>query len=155
MQCHCGSDRLLKDCCHQIWQQGGDLLSAERVMRARYTAYVQGNIDFLRITTLPIQQAALDILQMTRWSQQTEWRGLQVISHQLATHSQRHAWVIFTVSCREDGQSYTHHERSAFVRDAESWRFIDPTVSLKAERNQACVCGSMQKFKRCCAPMLG
>lgn len=101
-------------------------------MRARYTAYVQGNIDFLRITTLPIQQAALDILQMTRWSQQTEWRGLQVISHQLATHSQRHAWVIFTVSCRED-ERYTHHRRSAFVRDAESWRFIDPTVSLKAE----------------------
>lgn len=154
MQCCCGSEKLLTECCHRVWQQGGDTVSAERVMRARYTAYVQGNIDFLRITTLPIQQSALNIAQITQWSQQTEWLGLQVISHQLATHSEQHAWVVFVVTCRENGRLYTHHEQSAFVRDGASWRFIDPNVSLKTERNQSCFCGSRAKFKRCCAPML-
>lgn len=154
MQCYCGSGHLLAECCHKIWQQDGDIVSAERVMRARYTAYVQGNIHFLQITTLPIQQPALDIVQITQWSQQTEWLGLRVLSHDLATHSEQHAWVVFEVICRENGQIYTHHERSAFVKDTMSWRFIDPTVSLKTERNQPCICGSAKKFKRCCAPML-
>ena len=155
MLCHCGSDIFFSDCCFLVWQQLDSASSAEQVMRARHSAYVQGNVDFLCFSTLPVQQPKLNLVQMRAWSQGTEWLGLKVLSHQLAAHSTRHAWVIFTVSCREDGQSYTHHERSAFVRDADSWRFIDPTVSLKAERNQACFCGSMQKFKRCCAPMLG
>lgn len=154
MDCSCGSDQLFMTCCHHVWQQGGSLSSAEQVMRARYSAYVRGNIDFLVATTLAVQQAKLDLVQIKQWSEQTEWLGLQVISHTVSPHSARHAWVEFRVACRENGQQYIHHERSAFVRDETSWRFIDPTVALKVERNQLCVCGSKQKFKRCCAPML-
>jgi len=154
MLCDCGSGIAFANCCAVVWQHGGSTDSAERVMRARYTAYARGNIEFVQLTTLPIQQSRLDLAQITAWSVQTEWLGLQVLSHQLSVHSAQHAWVVFSVSCRENGQPYTHHERSAFVKDAVSWRFIDPTVPIKAERNQPCICGSKQKFKRCCAPML-
>ena len=154
MLCYCGSGQLLLQCCEIIQQQGGSLLSAEQLMRARYSAYVIGNLDFLRVSTLPMQQDRLDIQAMQRWSAETTWLGLQVLSHQLAAHSERHAWVSFEIRACEQQQEYVCHERSAFVKDATSWRFIDPTVPIKAERNQLCVCGSGIKFKKCCAPML-
>ena len=43
---------------------------------------------------------------------------------------------------------------AAFVLQAGRWYFIDPTVPLKAGRNDPCPCGSGQKFKKCCAGYL-
>ncbi len=54
-----------------------------------------------------------------------------------------------------DGQGeHTHRECSAFVQHAGRWYFIDPTVPLKAGRNDPCPCGSGEKFKKCCAAYL-
>jgi SEC-C motif-containing protein len=41
------------------------------------------------------------------------------------------------------------------VQNSGHWYFIDPTVPLKAGRNDACPCASGQKFKKCCAGYFG
>lgn len=57
--CPCGSGARLDECCGQ-YLAGTPAPSAERLMRSRYSAYVLGDIDYLRQTTLPAQQAGLD-----------------------------------------------------------------------------------------------
>ncbi|MNT78198.1 hypothetical protein D3C72_2174100 [compost metagenome] len=66
-----------------------------------------------------------------------------------------HAFVTFTARWHDNDGEHSHRERSAFVQNGGHWYFIDPTVGLKAGRNDACPCASGQKFKKCCASYLG
>lgn len=148
--CPCGSGIALDDCCGK-WHQGQPAPSAERLMRSRYSAYTLGLIDYLVATTLPAQQAALDRDSMRAWSLGSTWLGLEVEGSELID---THAFVTFTARWHDGDGEHRHRERSAFVQQAGRWYFIDPTVPLKAGRNDPCPCGSEQKFKKCCAGYL-
>lgn len=148
--CPCGSGIALDDCCGK-WHQGQPAPSAERLMRSRYSAYTLGLIDYLVATTLPAQQAALDRDSMRAWSLVSTWLGLEVEGSELID---THAFVTFTARWHDGDGEHRHRERSAFVQQAGRWYFIDPTVPLKAGRNDPCPCGSGQKFKKCCAGYL-
>ncbi|MDH1056237.1 YchJ family protein [Aquipseudomonas alcaligenes] len=148
--CPCGSGIALADCCGK-WHQGQPAPSAERLMRSRYSAYTLGLIDYLVATTLPAQQAALDRDSMRAWSLGSTWLGLEVEGSELID---THAFVTFTAHWHDGDGEHRHRERSAFVQQAGHWYFIDPTVPLKAGRNDPCPCGSRQKFKKCCAGYL-
>lgn len=148
--CPCGSSIALDDCCGK-WHQGQPAPSAERLMRSRYSAYTLGLIDYLVATTLPAQQAALDRDSMRAWSLGSTWLGLEVEGSELID---THAFVTFTARWHDGDGEHRHRERSAFVQQAGRWYFIDPTVPLKAGRNDPCPCGSGQKFKKCCARYL-
>ena len=148
--CPCGSGIALDDCCGK-WHQGQPAPSTERLMRSRYSAYTLGLIDYLVATTLPAQQAALDRDSMRAWSLGSTWLGLEVEGSELID---THAFVTFTARWHDGDGEHRHRERSAFVQQAGRWYFIDPTVPLKAGRNDPCPCGSGQKFKKCCAGYL-
>ena len=148
--CPCGSGIALDDCCGK-WHQGQPAPSAERLMRSRYSAYALGLIDYLVATTLPAQQSALDRANMRAWSLGSTWLGLEVEGSELID---THAFVTFTARWHDGDGEHRHRERSAFVQQAGRWYFIDPTVPLKAGRNDPCPCGSGQKFKKCCAGYL-
>ena len=148
--CPCGSGIALDDCCGK-WHQGQPAPSAEWLMRSRYSAYTLGLIDYLVATTLPAQQAALDRDSMRAWSLGSTWLGLEVEGSELID---THAFVTFTARWHDGDGEHRHRERSAFVQQAGRWYFIDPTVPLKAGRNDPCPCGSGQKFKNCCAGYL-
>lgn len=120
-------------------------------MRSRYSAYVLGLIDYLRDTTLPAQQAGLDLHGIRAWSLGSTWLGLQVESSELIGTQPEHAFVTFTASWHDGSGEHHHRERSAFVQREGRWYFIDPTVTLKVGRNDNCPCGSGQKFKKCCS----
>lgn len=123
-------------------------------MRSRYSAYVLGLIDYLKRTTLPVQQDALDLQSMKDWSAASTWLGLEVEESQLIGGQPEHAWVGFTAHWHDQAGAHAQHERSAFVQREGAWYFIDPTVPLKEGRNDPCPCGSGQKFKKCCAPYI-
>jgi SEC-C motif-containing protein len=123
-------------------------------MRSRYSAYVLGLVDYLQATTLPAQQQALDLLSMKEWSAASTWLGLDVEAHELIGGKPEHALVSFTARWHDLAGEHAQHERSAFVQNNGRWYFIDPTVPLKAGRNDPCPCGSEQKFKKCCSAYL-
>ncbi len=120
-------------------------------MRSRYSAYVLGLVDYLLDTTLPAQKNSLDRESISQWSAQSTWLGLEVESAELLGGKPEHAFVTFTARWHDAAGEHSHRERSAFVQNNGRWYFIDPTVQLKAGRNDACPCGSEQKFKKCCS----
>ncbi|PNG13994.1 YchJ family protein [Stutzerimonas stutzeri] len=151
--CPCGSGDALSECCGRF-HEGHPAPSAERLMRSRYSAYVLGLIDYLKATTLPVQQASLDLQSMQEWSATSVWLGLEVEDSQLLGGQPEHARVSFTARWHDGSGEHVQHERSAFVQHDGKWYFIDPTVPLKSGRNDPCPCGSGQKFKKCCAAYL-
>ncbi|MFF7708312.1 YchJ family protein [Pseudomonas sp. NPDC007930] len=148
--CPCGSGNLLGECCGRFHLKPG-APDAHTLMRSRYSAYVLGEIDYLVATTLPAQQAGLDLEAMAAWSASATWLGLDVQAAQTLGGKPEHAFVSFTARWHDAAGEHSHHERSAFVQQGGRWYFIDPTVPLKASRNDPCPCASGQKFKKCCA----
>ncbi len=150
--CPCQSQKNYSNCCQPL-HQNQNAHQAEDLMRSRYSAYVLGLIDYLVATTLPSQQAALNIDSMKQWSTDSTWLGLTIDDK--ADLDTNHATVTFTATWQEHGETYSHQERSIFVLHNNAWYFIDPTVDYHLGRNDDCLCGSTKKFKKCCAPYLG
>lgn len=148
--CPCGSGNLLDTCCGH-YHAGHPAPDAQTLMRSRYSAYVLGLVDYLVSTTLAVQQAGLDRAAIAAWSAQSTWLGLEVESADVFGGQPDHAFVTFTARWHDNEGEHCHRERSAFVHHDGRWYFIDPTVGLKAGRNDACPCASGQKFKKCCA----
>ncbi|MEB0039772.1 MULTISPECIES: YchJ family protein [unclassified Pseudomonas] len=151
--CPCGSGNLLDACCGH-YHGGLPAPCAEALMRSRYSAYVLGLIDYLVSTTLPAQQASLDRQSISDWSARSTWLGLGVEHVEVFGGKPEHAFVTFVARWHDGAGEHSHRERSAFVQNQGRWYFIDPTAPLKAGRNDACPCGSEQKFKKCCAGYL-
>lgn len=151
--CPCGSGSALEQCCGH-YHAGTPAASAETLMRSRYSAYALGQVDYLLATTLPVQQSGLDSDAVRAWSLGSTWLGLEVESSELIGGQPEHAFVTFTARWHDGSGEHSQRERSAFVQHAGRWYFIDPSVPLKAGRNDPCPCGSTQKFKKCCATYL-
>ncbi len=120
-------------------------------MRSRYSAYVLGLVDYLVETTLPAQRADLNVDAIRAWSLSSTWLGLEVEGHELLGGQPEHAFVTFTARWHDQSGEHSHREKSAFVQTDGRWYFLDPTVVVKAGRNDPCPCGSGQKFKKCCS----
>jgi len=134
-------------------------------MRTRYSAFVLVKPEYIVKTTLPAQQNLLDIKAIESWAKETDWAGLEIVAH-TPKLGKRHAQVEFKAYFNTTGnvagsleeKMQAHHELSAFVKvkdkaakgNNESWYFLDPTVSMSVTQKQPCVCGSGEKFKRCC-----
>lgn len=151
--CPCGSGQHLDECCGR-YHAGTPAPSAEQLMRSRYSAYVLGHVDYLVRTTLPAQQAGIDRASIAAWSAQSTWLGLEVESSEVLGGKPEHAFVSFTARWHDGQGEHAQHERSGFVQHQGQWYFLDPTIALKAGRNDPCPCASGQKFKKCCAGFL-
>lgn len=146
--CPCQSEKTYADCCRPF--HSGEKLpeTAEQLMRSRYCAYTQVNIDYIVSTTVPSQQKLLDPAAMQAWGEGTHWVGLEIVKH-TPNLSKQHAVVEFKAFFETENGQEAHHEHSLFVRIDGRWYFVDPTVPLPAQK-QPCICGSGKKFKHCC-----
>ena len=161
-----GAPLLYQDCCQPyhdgLLNKEADGIKAEtakRLMRTRYSAFVLVKPNYIVKTTLPAQQALLDIHSIESWAKETNWAGLEIVAH-TPKLGKRHAQVefkaYFNVSDNEDDGLQAHHELSAFVKVTDKanndarWYFLDPTVEMTITQKQPCICGSGEKFKRCC-----
>ncbi|MDB5966192.1 MAG: hypothetical protein JWQ72_2692 [Polaromonas sp.] len=91
---------------------------AESLMRSRYSAFVQGRLEYLRATwhasRRPDDVAPDDGAQ---------WLGLEVRDHRFT--DPEHAEVEFVARYRLAGRAVRIHERSRFVREAGRWYYVD------------------------------
>ncbi len=136
--------------------------TAERLMRTRYSAFVLVKPDYIVKTTVPAQQGLLDGQAIKSWAKETDWAGLEIVEHKPKL-GKRHAQVEFKAyfNAKDNagdlaGKIQAHHELSTFVKAKHKanvdtrWYFLDPTVAMTVSQKQPCICGSGEKFKRCC-----
>lgn len=150
MLCSCQSGQTHEQCCQPL-HLGETAPNALALMRSRYTAYMNHNIDYIIKTTIPAQQTLLNVQDLLTWSHSVQWQGLEIIQHSML--SKRHQMVAFKAYFLENQQVHTHHEHSLFALMNQRWYFIDPTVPLPSAQT-ACLCGSARQFKYCCGKWL-
>ena len=157
--CPCGNKKPYVECCEPVIKGTRKAATPEECMRARYSAYTQVEVDFIRESTLPSKRSDHDEEGTRQWAQNSEWTGLEIIRADGDEEDEKRGTVEFIASFSEKGQARQHHELASFVKKDGVWYFEDgvaPGVETyvreepKVGRNDPCPCGSGKKFKKCC-----
>ena len=158
-ECPCGSGEAYSDCCEPCLSGAQAPQSAEQLMRSRYSAYVKGEIDYIHNTLHPDHRADHDREAARKWSQGSQWLGLEIISTSAGGAEDTHGVVEFKAHYRDGSGLHQAHEVSQFERIEGHWMYVDgelPKVETvrhegkKVGRNEPCPCGSGKKYKKCC-----
>ena len=150
--CPCKSGKTFGECCAPVIAHERKAATPEELMRARYTSYVTGDIEFLKTSATRKVQEEFDEQASRAWSRAAEWHGLEIIKAEGDV-------VEFRALYSANGEFCNHHEVSQFTKEDGEWKFADgelvgekPMVreEPKVGRNDPCPCGSGKKYKKCC-----
>jgi SEC-C motif-containing protein len=126
-------------------------------MRARYSAYVFAEMDFVFESTHPEHRNGYDHAGTKEWAETAEWHGLEIIGTNKGGADDSVGEVEFIARFREKGNNREHHEAGQFKRKDGRWYFTEgqmvrpkPISVNKVGRNDPCTCGSGLKYKKCC-----
>ena len=157
--CPCGSGKKYSECCEPIIKGTAKAPTAESLMRARYSAYVTHEIDFI-IASCEEGEGIADIdKEATReWSEQSQWNGLTILNTEKGGENDEEGVVEFTADYTLKQMHDVHHEIAGFKKFDGEWKYVAGniiTTTVKREgakigRNDPCPCGSGKKYKKCC-----
>lgn len=156
--CSCGGGRPFEECCGPVIA-GAPAATAEVLLRARYTAFVMGNIGFLADTLAPEVRHMFDEVEAEKTAANSRWKELDIRIVDGGGPDDDAGTVEFVAQFRLNGRKRIHHERAKFRRDAGRWLCAGgeinpkgpPRQADKVSRNAPCPCGSGKKYKNCCA----
>ena len=147
--CPCGSKKNYLDCCEPFIIGKQICATPEQLMRSRYSAYTQVNLDYIKATMRGNALLGFQEQNTLRWAKRVRWIGLKVISSVISSG------IVEFEAGYVDGTKLCYiHERSEFVRTEGRWYYVGgqhfPTPQNKViSRTSDCPCGSMRKFKNC------
>jgi SEC-C motif-containing protein len=167
MNCHCGSNLAFTDCCEPFLR--GDKLpeTAEKLMRSRYSAYVQADLPYIEKTMAPEALRGFNPAEVLKSAKEAKWLGLEILSTERGGDGDSTGEVEFVARYEHGGEKFEHRELSHFRRgDGQQWLFVRGKAETTREslaagkpvaraepktgRNDPCPCGSGKKFKKCC-----
>lgn len=157
-KCPCTSGVTYGACCQPILEGKTKAKTAEELLRARYSSFVVGNIDFIVSTHHSATQHEVNRTEIEKWSKDSEWKGLEVLQREAGLATDETGTLVFHAKYVADGKEENHYEKSTFEKEKGEWKFLD-AVPLrngpyireepKIGRNDPCHCGSGKKFKKC------
>ncbi len=157
--CPCGSGRTYEDCCGPLIKGASPAVTAEQLMRSRYSAYVKVETDYLFETTHPGHRQGYDHKGTRVWAENSRWDGLEVLSATAGGPGDDEGDVEFIARYRDKDLRKQHHEIAHFRKKSGRWYFTEgsavaPKPIVRSEpktgRNDPCPCGSGKKYKKCC-----
>lgn len=148
----------------------------EALMRSRYTAFTQANVDYLFASMAPDLAPHVDREEMQTFVNSVkEWSDLEISDAPHVSEQDIHGVVEFVAQFVYQGKKQRIHERSTFTKINGQWFYSghehqcgshdhnhdhhhhkhQPTqqpyeAGEKTGRNDPCPCGSGKKYKKCC-----
>ncbi len=159
MNCPCGSGAPYADCCEPIIKGEKPAATAEQLMRARYTAYTQVEMDFILQSLHPDKREENDPEGARDWAENSQWHGLEILACEGGEAGDETGTVEFAATYTYNDEVQRYHEVAEFRQADGVWYFEEGRPGVrkpmvreepKVGRNDPCPCGSGKKFKRCC-----
>ncbi|PXF60388.1 MAG: hypothetical protein C4B58_00715 [Deltaproteobacteria bacterium] len=154
--CPCNSGKPYSNCCEPLLTGDKNAITAEALMRSRYTAYVERNTNYLLKTWhSSTRPANIDPATIP------EWYGLHIINTEAGGETDNKGLVEFKAISLSHKKIWQLHETNRFVKEDGQWFYVDGDIlgdsppirkNKKVGRNEPCPCGSGKKFKKCCGP---
>ena len=93
-------------------------------MRARYSAYVLKQPDYIVSTTHPDSRSPDLMEQVESWMQESTWSDLTMVRTQQGGPGDAVGEVEFRAEFTAGGEVGTHHERSRFEKSDNQWYYV-------------------------------
>lgn len=157
MMCACGSNKDYVECCGVFITGTEHAPTPEALMRSRYTAFTEANIDYIARTMKGRAADRFKAEESRAWAEQVEWLKLEIIETHLESDTK--GFVEFTAHFLQNKKRHVLHEISEFHAENGVWYYVDgkgpehvslPIKASRVGRNDACLCGSGKKYKKCC-----
>ena len=119
-------------------------------MRSRYSAFHQGNVDYLIATLHPDKRKPDDHTVLANSIRNTEWLGLTVIDTQKGKKNDKTGIVEFE-AVYQGNKLGQLHERSRFIKIDGKWFYVDGDIlpGTIPKPKEPCWCKSGKKYKQC------
>jgi len=119
-ECPCGSGAPFGTCCLALHRGESQAGTAEQLMRARYSAYAVGDLDYVWRTWHP--RTRPDALTP---ADGLTWTGLEIVDTVDGQPGDQGGEVEFRALYRQGQRTGTLHERSRFAVRAGRWHYVD------------------------------
>ena len=145
-KCYCKSGLSFIECCEPLLRVEKVAKTPLDLMRSRYSSYCLGDVNYLKATTHDHTWSDEELKFIQDWADNSIWQHLEIVSS-IGDMVEFKAYYIF------EGKQHLHHEKSTFLKVKDMWKYVDGVIyedSVSFLRNEKCICGSGEKYKRCC-----
>lgn len=123
--CPCGAKATFDKHCLPIIEGKAKPETAERLMRARFTAYSMGDVDFLIRTTASEFRDKLDAEDLEEYCDSIRCVSLKVLGTEAGGPGDDTGVVKFHASLMVNGKRTLHSEVSRFHREDGAWVYAE------------------------------
>jgi SEC-C motif-containing protein len=127
--CPCGQKASFADCCGPLLAGARQAETAEALMRSRYTAYVEGAVDYVIATTAAGARGRLDRAALVGYCRSLRGISLRILEVRGGGPLEETGVVEFAATLRAQGRTFVQRERSRFVREQGRWVYVDGDVA--------------------------
>ncbi len=124
INCPCGRPKTYAECCEKIHSDILKAITAEDLMRSRYSAFVLANGDYLmqshHSSTRPISEKK----EIIRWAKSVKWVRLEVLNSTKGTSNDNVGIVEFKAYFKEGFVTTYIHENSYFTKENGNWVYV-------------------------------
>lgn len=116
--CPCGSQQTYLMCCGPYIQHGAEACTPEALMRSRYTAYHDVNLDYIVRSMKPPASLDFEPEESIAWAKHNKWVKLTVLN----SHEADNTGTVEFIAYYQHKNKMKHiHEISEFVRIDGQW----------------------------------
>ncbi len=119
-RCPCGTGLTYGECCQPFHLAKTLAPTAERTMRARYSAFVVHNAAYLLASWHPSTRP-----KTVGFDDDADWQRLEIVARTKGGMLDSEGTVEFRAFYRTAGIRAEQHETSTFVRAGKAWLYVD------------------------------
>src|SRR5690606_27728701 len=95
IECPCGTKKMYSECCQKAHIAPAFILTAEELMRSRYTAFTMINGTYLVDTHHSSTRHNVDKDDLEAWSKSVKWLRLEILNSSNGKETDSHGTVEF------------------------------------------------------------
>ena len=117
--CYCGNSLPFEKCCQPLIEGTKNAITAEQLMRSRYSAYCKQAADYLVQTTHKSVRKFHRKSDILNWAKSNNWMKLEIVT---STETTVEFKAFYLDNCLK---AQLHHEKSTFVIEDGIWFYLD------------------------------
>ena len=122
--CACGTTLSYQNCCGIIHKNIKKALTAESLMRSRYTAFTLANGDYLMESHATKTRNLSEKKELVDWAKSVNWVKLEIINTTKGLATDTEGTVAFKAFYFEKGQLQIIQENSFFQKEKGAWVYV-------------------------------
>lgn len=127
MLCPCDTKNEYTQCCEPYLSGAATPPTAAALMRSRYCAFVQLNMDYLRDTNDPQTRSDFNMNYNRQWAESVNFEKLEILREEVDNNKAIVEFKAF-FKIKATGENQVHHEVSKFRKQKGCWFFREGKI---------------------------